>query len=207
MDSKKGQMEEGASRGRKVQTGIDWANTGIQKPAPRPNPQHPSFKPDPSRATDSPPLPWIKSSVTTKVTRQQSQPAGCRSTTPASQTELVGDPEKQEVKEKSYDWIARCMSWLDPMGFVEEINLFWYFGRNSKTFATEIIALANWGHRYMELGFCYPVPVFSNYLFSGIPKSCQVTGQLPLKLDSIQQLSSDVRARCTGAWTLMVSVL
>ena len=39
------------------------------------------------------------------------------------------------------------MSQLDPMGFVEEINSFWYFDRNSKTFAFEIIALADWGYR------------------------------------------------------------
>ena len=85
------------------------------------------------------------------------------------------------------------MAWLDPMEFVEEINSFWYFDWNSKTFAFEIIALADWGCQYVELGFCYPVPMFPNYLFSGISKSLQVTGQAPLKLDSIQQLSSDVR--------------
>ena len=40
-DSKKGRMEDGTTRGRKVQVGIDWANTGIQKPVPKPDPQHP----------------------------------------------------------------------------------------------------------------------------------------------------------------------
>ena len=84
-DSKKGQMEEGTSWSRKVQTGIDWANTGIHKPAPRPDPQHPSFKPDPSGATNSPPLPWIKG-----LHHQQSQPARRRTTTPASQTQAKG---------------------------------------------------------------------------------------------------------------------
>ena len=67
-----------------------------------------------------------------------------------------GDPEKREVKDKSYNWIARCMAQLDLKGFVEEINSFWYFDRNSKTFAFEIIALADWGQRYNELGSTFP---------------------------------------------------
>ena len=82
-----------------------------------------------------------------------------------------------------------------------------HFDRNSKSFAFEIIAIADWGRRYMKLGFNYPVPMFPNYLFSQLSESHQVVGQSPMKLNSIQQLGSDVRARCTEAWTLMVSVL
>ena len=96
---------------------------------------------------------------------------------------------------------------LDPKGFVEEINSFWHFECNSKTFAFEIIALADWGRRYMELGFNYPVPVFPNYLFNWLAESHQVVRQPSLKLDSIQQLGGDMRGRCTEAWTLMASVL
>ena len=107
----------------------------------------------------------------------------------------------------SYDWIARRMARLDPKGFVEEINSFRHFDRNSKTFAFEIIALADWGQRYMELRFNYPVPVFPNYLFNQLAESHQVVGQPSLKLDSIQQLGGDMRDRCTEAWTLMASVL
>ena len=118
-----------------------------------------------------------------------------------------GDPEKRKVKNKSYGWIARRMAWLDPKGFVEEINSFQHFDRNSKTFAFEIIALVDWGRRYMELGFNYPVPVFPNYLFNWLAESHQVVGQPSLKLDSIQQLGGDVRGRCTEAWTLISSVL
>ena len=61
-DSKKGHTEEGATH-RKVQVGIYWANMGIQKPVLKHDPQHPSFRLDPSGAMDSPPLPWVKSSV------------------------------------------------------------------------------------------------------------------------------------------------
>ena len=223
-DSKKGRTEEGTSRGRKVQVRIDWANTGIQKPALKPDPQHPSFKPDPSGATDSPPLPQIKSSVAARGShRQQSHSTRRRTTTPASQeskasktdskssglgpAKFLGDPEKREVKDKSYDWITRHMDWLDAKGYVEEIHSFRHFDRNSKSFAFEIIAIVDWGRRYRELGFNYPVPMFPNYLFSWLSESCQVVGQSPMKLDSIQQLGGDVRARCTEAWTLMVSIL
>ena len=99
------------------------------------------------------------------------------------------------------------MAQLDPKGFVEEIHSFRHFYHNSKTFAFEIIALADWGQRYMELRFNYPVPVFPNYLFNSLPESCQVVGQPSLKLDSIQQLSSEIQAWCMEAWTLMVSIL
>ena len=92
-------------------------------------------------------------------------------------------------------------------GFVEEINAFRYFEHNSKTFAFEIIALTDWGQRYVQLRFKYPIPVFPNYLFSWLPKSRQVVGQPSLKLDSIRQLAGDVRACCTESWTLMASVL
>ena len=143
-DSKKGRMEDGASWGRKVQVRIDWANTGIQKPVPKPDPQHPSFKLDPSGAMDSPPLPRIKSSVSARGSHwPQSQPTGHHMTTPASQesktsktetskteaknselspTKYLGDPEKRKVKDKSYNWIARCMAWLDAPDTI----LIWY---------------------------------------------------------------------------------
>ena len=46
-EPKKGHTEnEGWSS--KVQVGIDWSTMGIQKPVSKPDPQHPSFKPDPS---------------------------------------------------------------------------------------------------------------------------------------------------------------
>ena len=99
------------------------------------------------------------------------------------------------------------MAQLDPKGFVEEINSFQHFDHNSKTFTFEIIALADWGWRYMEFRFNYPVPIFLNYLFNWFAESCQVVGQPSLKLNSIQQLSGDVRGRCTEACTLMASVL
>ena len=45
--AKKGQMDNVNHPG-KIQVGIDWANTGIGKPVPKPDSKHPSFKADPS---------------------------------------------------------------------------------------------------------------------------------------------------------------
>ena len=44
-DPKKGSTESDG-RTSKVQVGIDWSVTGIQKPVPKLDPKHPSFKPD-----------------------------------------------------------------------------------------------------------------------------------------------------------------
>ena len=138
---------------------------------------------------------------------------GCCTTTPASQgsrtefsekgtgkTEVKatglgpakypGDPEKREVKDKSYDWIARCMAQLDPKGFIKKINSFRYFDRNSKTFAFEVIALADWGRRYIKLRFNYAIPMFPNYLFNWLSKSRQV----------VRQLISEAQLHPTAGW-------
>ena len=118
-----------------------------------------------------------------------------------------GDPEKREVKDKSYDWIAWRMSQLDPKGYMEEIYSFRYFGWNSKSFALEIITIVDWGRRYMELGFNYAIPTFSNYLFNQFSGSRQAVRQVPTKPDCLRQTGSDVCSWCTEAWTLMASVL
>ena len=59
VDSKKDRTE-GDGRSSKVQVGIDWSNTGIQKPVPKLDPRHLSFKPDPSGASSNQ-QPWVKS--------------------------------------------------------------------------------------------------------------------------------------------------
>ena len=101
-DSKKGRMEDGATRGRKVQIGIDWANTGIQKPVPKPNPQHPSFRPDPSGAVDSLSPPQIKSSVSARGSQwpqRESHSTGCH-TASASQKSKTGKVETNKTEAK-----------------------------------------------------------------------------------------------------------
>ena len=59
--AKKGQTD-GDNRPGKIQVGIDWTNTGIGKPIPKPDSKHPSFKVDPSGVDE--PQPRMKSTIT-----------------------------------------------------------------------------------------------------------------------------------------------
>ena len=47
-DAKKG-WTDNEQHPSKIQVGIDWANTGIGKPVPKPDSKHPSFRADPFR--------------------------------------------------------------------------------------------------------------------------------------------------------------
>ena len=132
MDSKKGHTE-GDGRSSKVQVGIDWSNSGIQKPVPKPDPCHPSFKPDLSGASSGQ-QPRVKSSVVSKESQKQSssrsappgsqEPSEGQSRKAGSKTSGLTDPEKLELKEKPYHWIVARIHCLDPKGYVEEIHSF-----------------------------------------------------------------------------------
>ena len=132
MDSKKG-CTEGDGRSSKVQVRIDWSNTGIQKPVPKLDPRHPSFKPDPSGAS-SDQQPRVKSSVVSKGSQKQSsshsappgsqEPSERHSGKAGSKTSGFANPEKLELQEKPYHWIVARFHRLDPKGYVEEIHSF-----------------------------------------------------------------------------------
>ena len=64
VDSKKGHTE-GDRKSSKVQVEIYWANMGIQKPVLKQDSHLPSFKPDPSRASDDK-QPQVKSIIVSK---------------------------------------------------------------------------------------------------------------------------------------------
>ena len=76
------------------------------------------------------------------------------------------DPEKVELRDKPYDWIVARIHRLDPKGYVEEIHSFRHFHRNSKSFALEIIAITDWGHKCFDVGLQFPLPMFLHYLFN-----------------------------------------
>ena len=174
MDSKKGHTE-GDRRGSKVQVGINWSTMGIQKPVPKPDPCHPSFKPDLSGAS-SDQQPQMKSSVVSKGSQKQSsscstpsrsqEPSERQSGKASSKTSGLTDPEKLELQEKPYCWIVARIHRLNPKGYVEEIHSFRHFHRNSKSFALEIIAIADWGRKCADVGLHYPMPAFPHYLFN-----------------------------------------
>ena len=110
-EAKKGHTEiDGWSH--RVQVGIDWSTTGIRKPVPKPDPRHPSFKPNLS-GDNKDPQPQMKSAVVSKGSQKQ---GGSRSTTPRSQGQSMikaskktsgpTDPEKIELRDKPNLWIA-----------------------------------------------------------------------------------------------------
>ena len=41
-----------------------------------------------------------------------------------------------------------------------------YFGRNASCFALQMVAIANWGRKFMDVGFNYPIPTFPQFLFT-----------------------------------------
>ena len=149
---------------------------------------------------------WVTTLASQGASQEKKEDKGDKVSGPRP-AKFPGDPEKREVKDKSYDWITRRVDRLDPKGYVEEIYSFRHFGKNSKSFTLEIIAIADWGWRYMELGFNYPIPAFPAYLFNQFSESCQTVGQAPIKPDYLQQYSENVWGWCAEAWTLMVSIL
>ena len=71
---------------------------------------------------------------------------------------LLTDPEKIELKEKPYHWIPAWVNRLDPKDYVEEIHSFRNFNQKSKTFALEVIAIADWGRKCFDVGLHSSVP-------------------------------------------------
>ena len=187
----------------KIQVSIDWSTTGIQKPVSKPDSHLPSSRLDASG-------PSVKSTVT-KVTQKHASvsqtatgPKGNLSRNPNTQ---LGDPEKREIKDKPHRWIEARVKCLDPAGYMEEINSLRYFGRNAGVFALRIVATADWGRRYMDAGFKYPIPAFPQFLFTPLPDSHQGGAQAPVKLSQVNAPGGDVHLKCREAWKWLVSVL
>ena len=161
---------EGKGKSGKIQVGIDWMTMGIQKPVSKPDSHPPSFKPDVSGASGDQ-LPRMKLTV----------PRGSQKHTPrsrdrtfsreggsshSSSDQQLGDPEKKELRDKPYRWIESWVKHLDPAGYMEQINSLCYFGRNASCFALQIVAIADWGRRFMDVGLNYPIPTFPQFLFT-----------------------------------------
>ena len=148
-DPKRGKME-GEGEPEKIQVGIDSLTTGIQKPVSKPDSRPPSSKLDVSG-------PSVKSTVAkvsqkhASASRTQTGPEGRLFRTPNAQ---LGDPVKREIKDKPHRWIESWVKHLDPAGYMEKINSLHYFGRNAGCFALHIVAIADWGWKYM--GFQVP---------------------------------------------------
>ena len=192
-DPKKGRRE-GEGKTSKIQVSIDWLTMGIQKPI---------SKPDASVAS-------VKSTVI-KVSKKHASASQTRtglegrpSRTPNVQ---LGNLEKREIKDKPHRWIEARVKCLDPAGYMEEINSLHYFGRNASCFALQIVAIANWGRKYMDVGFKYPIPMFPPFLFTPLPELHQGGAQVPIKPSQVNTPRGDVHTRSKEAWKWMVAVL
>ena len=109
--AKKGRTD-GDNRPGKIQVGIDWANTGIGKPVPKPDSKHPSFKADPSGVDE--PQPRMKMTVT-----KPKQPSETQEKDSGKKKE---DAEKKVLQDKPHRWIEARVKHLDPGGYPDEVK-------------------------------------------------------------------------------------
>ena len=181
----------------KIQVGIDWANTGIGKPVPKPDSKHPSFKVDPSGVDE--PQPRMKSTI-----MKPKQPSETQDKDSGRKKE---EAEKKMLQDKPYRWIEARVKCLDPGGYPEEVQSLRYFGRNARDFAMGIIAIADWGRRYLDKGLRYPIPTFPPYLFTPLPESRQAGAQVPVKPSQLGGPGGDVHNHCRESWKWLVTVL
>ena len=77
------------------------------------------------------------------------------------------------LQDKLHHWIEARIKRLDLGGYPEEVQSLRYFGRNARDFAMGIVAIADWGQRYLDKGLRYPIPAFPPYLFTPLPESRQ----------------------------------
>ena len=209
-DPKKGRTE-GEGKSSKIQVGIDWMTTGIWKPVSKLDSHPPSSKPNVSGASGDQP-PRTKSTVgrgsqkhTSGFQDRTSGQEG-RSSRTSSNTQL-GDPEKKELRDKPHRWIESRVKCLDPTRYMEEINSLHYFRRNASCFALQIVAIADWGQKFMDVGFKYPIPTFPQFLFTPLPESHQGRAQVPVKPSQVNMPGGDVHDKSREAWKWMVVVL
>ena len=129
-----------------------------------------------------------------------------RSSRTSSNTQL-GDLEKKELRDKPRRWMESRVKCLDPAGYMEEINSLRYFGRNAGCFTLQIVAIANWGRKFMDVGFKYPIPMFPQFLFTPLLESHQGRAQVSVKLSQVNVPGGDMRDKSREAWKWMVAVL
>ena len=129
-----------------------------------------------------------------------------RSSRTSSNTQL-GDPEKKELWDKPHRWIKSQVKCLDLAGYMEEINSLHYFGRNAGCFTLQIMAITDWGWKFMGVGFKYPIPTVPQFLFTPLPESQQGGAQVPVKPSQVNMPRGDMCDKSREAWKWMVVVL
>ena len=142
---------------------------GIGKPVPKPDSKHPSFKADPSGVDE--PQPRMKSTVT-----KPKQPSETQEKDSGQKKE---EAEKKVMQDKLHRWIEARVKPLDSGGYPDEVKSLRYFGRNARDFAMGIVAIVDWGQRYLDKGLRYPIPTIPPYLYTPLPESRQSRAQGP----------------------------
>ena len=191
---------EGDGKPGKVQASLDWSTMGIQKPVSKSDSHAPSSKPGTS----------VKSTVT-KVSHRHASASRTRTgpewkSSHTSDPQL-GDPEKRKIREKPHRWIDSRVKYLDPAGYMEEINSLHYFGRNAGCYALQIVAITDWGRKFLDSGFKYPIPVFPAFLFTPLLESHQGGAQVPVKPSQVNAPRGDIHLKSKEAWKWLVAVL
>ena len=198
-DPKRGRTEGDGKPG-KVQANLDWSTTGIQKPISKSDSHAPSSKPGAS----------LKSTVT-KVSHKHASASQTRTSPEGKSSRTydpqLGDPEKREIREKPHRWIDSRVKRLDPAGYMEEINSLRYFRRNAGCYALWIVAITDWGHKFLDSGFKYPIPMFPAFLFTPLPESHQGGAQVPVKPSQVNAPGGDFHLKSKEAWKWLVAVL
>ena len=195
-DPKKGRTE-GEGKPAKIQVGIDWTTTGIQKPVAKADSCQSSPKTEMSGANHQ------------QSCQRESQKQGSRWSGKETRSAQAppGNPEKIELRDKPYRWIESRLRRLDPAGFMEEIHSLQFFRENAKDFALQIIAIADWGRKYLEVGLSYPVPTFPDFLFTLVTDSHQGGSQVPVRPSQVHAPGGDVWDKSKEAWKWLVAVL
>ena len=82
-----------------------------------------------------------------------------------------------------------------------------YFGRNARDFAMGIVAIADWGQRYLDKGLRCPIPTIQLYLFTPLPEARQSGAQVPVRPSQLGTPGGDVHQCCRESWKWLVTVL
>ena len=82
-----------------------------------------------------------------------------------------------------------------------------HFRRNAGCFALQIVAIADWGRKFMDVAFNYPIPMFPQFLFTPLLDSHQGGAQVPVKPSQVNVPGGDVCDKSREAWKWMVAIL
>ena len=117
------------------------------------------------------------------------------------------EAEKKVLQDRPHRWIEARVKRLDPGDYPDEVKSLRYFGRNARDFAMGIVAIADWGRRYLDKGLRCPILTIPLYLFTPLPEAHQSGAQVPVRPSQLGAPGGDVRQRCRESWKWLVTVL